>query len=803
MAGSVKELVRNIRSSKTAAEERAVLAKECAKIRSSLHDETSVSRRKNVSKLLFIHLLGYPTNFGQIECIKLIASSKFTDKRIGYLALNLLLTEESEVLMLATNSIKMDLNSPNPYVCELALRALANIGTIEMLRDLQYEIENLLRSNVPNIKKKTAVCATRMLRKVGQINLTPDFASLDLAKTYLQHVPTLLNDYNHGVIYAGLNLTSVLIEYFAQCCDFPALFKIMVNSLKVVNGGNSSSLGHNVEYVSSGINDPFLQVKLLSLIKLVYAKCPQTSELQNEFYDLIYGIINVTNANSNAGCSLLYECIRAVYSEFGNEKFNQLGKDVVNKFMCGNNNNIKYIALGILNNVHNVKLEYGDSNWSIIVQSFRQPDVSIRKRALNVALKLVGSDTIKPLMQHLFEFLLVADRDLKREALSKITHSLITHSQDYEYMLGTMVKIFTIAGNSVSDDILNNFIALALKAPKEAQVSTTISLFSSVKNNMAQEALVKASLWCIGEFGDYLVESQLPKSVQSTPRSSVVAAHNLLVEEKPQLNATESTDLLNLDFVPLEKTKSVEDNIEDLLDFDAPKKTPVATDDLFTIETDPLPLENVVPNGVDVDNSEKIMEIIELIAKRLMANVQGNLTSSEYLLTCVGKLTQRIPSKRERLRKLIKKFKRQANAELQQRACELDVILESEIEVLDKIMRKVPLYTVGTQPEADQNFVQRVKEPTREPSLLDIEPSAPAKPAAKKDDLLLIDFFDTPGDIPSKPEKVPTTKSINSLQYSSSIADIDLLGDMDDFDTKPASEKRMDNTDDFGQFDPF
>ena len=41
-----------------------------------------------------------------MECIKLITSSNYMDKRIGYLGLTLLLTDQEEVLMLVTNSLK-------------------------------------------------------------------------------------------------------------------------------------------------------------------------------------------------------------------------------------------------------------------------------------------------------------------------------------------------------------------------------------------------------------------------------------------------------------------------------------------------------------------------------------------------------------------------------------------------------------------------------------------------------------------------------------------------------------------------
>jgi len=64
-------------------------------------------QHRNAAKLIYMHMLGYPTHFGQIECLRLVSRPGFAEKRIGYLALMVIMDERQETLMLVTNAIKM------------------------------------------------------------------------------------------------------------------------------------------------------------------------------------------------------------------------------------------------------------------------------------------------------------------------------------------------------------------------------------------------------------------------------------------------------------------------------------------------------------------------------------------------------------------------------------------------------------------------------------------------------------------------------------------------------------------------
>ncbi len=75
-----RELIRAVRACKTAAEERDVIAKESAALREAFREQDQRYRHRNVAKLMYIHMLGYPTHFGQMETLKLIAANGFPEK---------------------------------------------------------------------------------------------------------------------------------------------------------------------------------------------------------------------------------------------------------------------------------------------------------------------------------------------------------------------------------------------------------------------------------------------------------------------------------------------------------------------------------------------------------------------------------------------------------------------------------------------------------------------------------------------------------------------------------------------------
>ncbi|KAI0999912.1 AP-1 complex subunit gamma-1 [Podosphaera aphanis] len=494
---SLKQFIRNVRASKTIADERAVVQKESAAIRASFREESGDSnvRRNNVAKLLYLFTLGERTHFGQIECLKLLASPRFADKRLGYLGTMLLLDENQEVLTLVTNSLKNDLNHSNQYIVGLALCTLGNIASIEMSRDLFPEIETLLSTANPYLRRKAALCAMRICKKAP-----------DLQEHFFDKAATLISDRNHGVLLCGLTLVTSLCEaddvedeedVEGGIVDrFRPLSGILVRTLKAL-----ASSGYTPEHDVIGVTDPFLQVKILQLLRVLGRGDPQTSEQIN---DILAQVATNTDSTKNVGNSILYEAVLTILDIEADSGLRVLGVNILGKFLSNRDNNIRYVALNTLIKVVAVEPNAVQRHRNTILECLRDPDISIRRRALDLSFTLINESNIRLLIRELLAFLEVADNEFKPIMTSQIGVAADRFSPNKRWHVDTMLRVLSLAGNYVKEQILSSFIRLIATTP-ELQTYAVRKLYISLNKDITQESLTLAGAWCIGEYGDALL----------------------------------------------------------------------------------------------------------------------------------------------------------------------------------------------------------------------------------------------------------------------------------------------------------
>ena len=526
MSMRLRELIRAVRACKTQAEERAVIAKESALIRTAIKEENTrdgeTFRHRNVAKLLFMHMLGYPSHFGQMECLKLIASPQFYEKRIGYLGLCLLLAENDEVLTLVTNSIKLDLNNPSPFICGLALTAVGNLANEDIARDLATDVDKHLKSNNSYLRKKAALTMIRVLKKVP-----------DLLEEFIDRMITLLKDRSHGVLITGLQLLIDVVnldmieqqkrleegsddDYDDQDDDdadeddieqkkrnksviYSKCKRLVPSLVRLLR--NVITMGYAPDYDVAGVTDPFLQVKILQLLCVLGTENEETSDAMNE---VLAQVATNTETSKNAGNSILYQCVKTIMGVEAEVGLRVLAINILGRFLVNRDNNIRYVALNTLSKVVERDINAVQRHRNTIVSCLKDPDVSIRTRALELIYQLINEANIVPLIEEILNYLVVALPESKTEICLKIIEKVEAYAPSRKWRIDTLVTMYSIAGN-FGDVALSHICLYYISVADDLHGYLVHKLYHMLEEDHSQFLLNLVAIWSIGEYGEYLL----------------------------------------------------------------------------------------------------------------------------------------------------------------------------------------------------------------------------------------------------------------------------------------------------------
>uniref|UniRef100_A0A2I3T2Q0 AP-3 complex subunit delta-1 n=1 Tax=Pan troglodytes TaxID=9598 RepID=A0A2I3T2Q0_PANTR len=267
---NLQDLVRGIRNHK---EDEAKYISQCIdEIKQELKQDNIAVKANAVCKLTYLQMLGYDISWAAFNIIEVMSASKFTFKRIGYLAASQSFHEGTDVIMLTTNQIRKDLSSPSQYDTGVALTGLSCFVTPDLARDLANDIMTLMSHTKPYIRKKAVLIMYKVFLKYPE-SLRPAFPRLK----------EKLEDPDPGVQSAAVNVICELARrnpknYLSLA---PLFFKLMTSSTN--------------NWV------------LIKIIKLFGALTPLEPRLGKKLIEPLTNLIHSTSA-----MSLLYECVNTV-----------------------------------------------------------------------------------------------------------------------------------------------------------------------------------------------------------------------------------------------------------------------------------------------------------------------------------------------------------------------------------------------------------------------------------------------------------------------------------------------------------
>ena len=345
----------------------------------------------------------------------------------------------------------------------------------------------------------------------------------DLQEHFIEKAKLLLSDRNHGVLLCGLTFVTSMCE----ADEVEGGEEGIVDMFRPLTGGlvrtlkGLASSGYAPEHDVNGITDPFLQVKILRLLRVLGRGDARTSEQIN---DILAQVATNTESAKNVGNSILYESVLTILDIEADSGLRVLGVNILGKFLTNKDNNIRYVALNTLIKVVAVEPNAVQRHRNTILECLRDPDISIRRRALDLSFTLINEGNVRVLIRELLAFLEVADNEFKPIMTSQIGVAADRFAPTKRWHVDTMLRVLKLAGNYVKEQILSSFVRLIATTP-DLQTYSVQKLYSALKDDITQEGLTLAGTWVIGEYGDLLLRGgqyEEEELVQEIKESDIV-----------------------------------------------------------------------------------------------------------------------------------------------------------------------------------------------------------------------------------------------------------------------------------------
>ena len=381
----------------------------------------------------------------------------------------------------------------NQYIVSLALSALANIASSGIARDLSADVEKLMTSTSPFIRKKSTLAAIRIVRKCP-----------DLCENYVPKVRAYFKtEKNHGVLLAA---TSLVLEICKQepkyTKDFYPIASFCCRVLKALVGA-----GFVPEYDINGVCDPFLQVRMLRVLRLLgpEAAARKDTKVAGMLRDILTQVATNTESARNVGNAILYECVQTILSIPTEASLRVTAINVLGRFLANRDNNIRYVALNTLQRV--VEADNGaqliQRHRQTIVACLKDSDISIRRRALDLVYALVDATNVRQLTRELLGYLVVADKQFRPNIAAKLCWLVERFAPNRRWHFDTTLRVISVAGTTIPAEVGASICAIVAQSP-EIQAYAVQRLYASLVKDKSQRDLVTIGLWCFGEFGDLL-----------------------------------------------------------------------------------------------------------------------------------------------------------------------------------------------------------------------------------------------------------------------------------------------------------
>lgn len=275
---------------------------------------------------------------------------------------------------------------------------------------------------------------------------------------------------------------------------------------------NKEDSGGNYEYYK--MIAPWLQVKLLKYLSLYEA--PEDKSSRNRMNEILKKILSSVDEakgssvnHKNALNAVLFEAIDLVIHLDDDRDLIRQATTLLGRFISTKEtSNIRYLALEALGHLATLDSETASlvkKYQDTVILALRDPDISIRKRALDLLYGMCDKHNAKGIVTELINYLASADYAIREELVLKIAILAEKYAPNYSWYVDIILQLITLAGDFVSDDIWFRVIQIITNHEDIQEYAAKNSL-QAVKQSTVHEIGVKVAGYVLGEFGHLIAD---------------------------------------------------------------------------------------------------------------------------------------------------------------------------------------------------------------------------------------------------------------------------------------------------------
>ncbi|TVU48647.1 hypothetical protein EJB05_08288 [Eragrostis curvula] len=490
--------ISDVRNCHNKEQERLRVDKELGNIRTRFKNEKGLSpyeKKKYVWKMLYIYMLGYDVDFGHMETVSLISAPKYPEKQVGYIVTSCLLNENNDFLRMVINTVRNDIIGRNETFQCLALTMVGNIGGKEFSESLAPDVQKLLISSScrPVVRKKAALCLLRLYRK------NPDVVNID---GWADRMAQLLDERDLGVLTSVMSLFVSLVSNNAE-----AYWNCLPKCVRILE-----RLARNQdipqEYTYYGIPSPWLQVKTMRALQ--YFPTIEDPNARRALFEVLQRILMgtdvVKNVNkNNASHAVLFEALALVMHLDAEKEMMSQCVALLGKFIAVREPNIRYLGLEnmarmlLVTDVQDIIKRH----QAQIITSLKDPDISIRRRALDLLYGMCDVTNAKEIVEELLQYLNTAEFAMREELALKAAILAEKFAPDLSWYVDVILQLIDKAGDFVSDDIWYRVVQFVTNN-EDLQPYAAAKAREYLDKPALHETMVKVSAYLLGEYGHLL-----------------------------------------------------------------------------------------------------------------------------------------------------------------------------------------------------------------------------------------------------------------------------------------------------------